>query len=100
MSQNAVHALHRVFGSEQTAVETAGAQRVTAWAPLLTADTAARYELDLSRLQPGLDQGFAHWSDRALSLYGETGLWAALREEAAKTGDYSKVVAYRREKRG
>jgi hypothetical protein len=93
LSQNAVHALHRVFGSEQAAVETAGAQRVTAWAPLLTADTAARYELDLSRLQPGLDQGFAHWSGRAQSLYGETGLWAALREEAAKTGVDPQLLA-------
>lgn len=93
VSQNAVHALHGVFGLERSAVEIAGAQRVTAWASMVTPEVASRYGLDLEGKSPGAGQGFEHWSDRAQSLYGANGLWAALRQQASRTGMDPQMLA-------
>lgn len=93
LSQNAVHALHGVFGFERSAVEIAGAQRVTAWASMVTPETASRYGIDLEGQSPGEGQGLEHWSDRAQSLYGANGLWTAIRQEAVRTGMDPQMLA-------
>ncbi|MCC6506826.1 MAG: hypothetical protein IT475_15460 [Aquimonas sp.] len=71
----------RLIGPWDTAVQEAGAQRLVAWAPLLSPAATAKVGVDFTALLAGLPH-LPTYEERAQHLYEADGLWGSVRQIA------------------